>query len=483
VRVRYHCFMRSWQVFVGITMMLVVACLAEAAGGDSVQPNIVLLVTDDQRHDTIGFLHPVLETPNMDYLADAGVWFSNAFATTPICSASRATMLTGLHERTHGYGFGGSMPLAMLEKSFPALLRGAGYVTGFIGKNGTGLDEVRQQLLYDYHLQVNQSPYIQMREGELIHASDYMANKAAEFIAAQSATKPFLLEVAFHAPHAEDGDPRQFIPPERFTDLYQGIDHPDPPLSDPAFFNTLPIFLQEILNRTRWFWRWTPELSDGMMSSYLAMIHGVDVAVGEILVAVDDHGFSDNTVVILIGDNGAFIGERGYAGKWLAYDPSIRIPLIISDQRAGALRGRMVEEISLNLDLPETILDLAGVEIPAAMQGHSLAPFLRGEQPTWRTDTFLEHSWTRPPQVVIARHESLRTDHLKYIHYVDHGREELYDLRTDPNEATNLADDPAWSAELGHLRDRTVELRKLYAGLVFKDGFESGDLAAWTVVN
>ncbi len=474
--------MGFWRAGVAITATIVGGCTVEAAGLFSVKPNVVLLVTDDQRHDTIGFLHPVLDTPNMDSLATAGVWFSNAFATTPICSASRATMLTGLHERTHDHGFGELIPLAMLEKSYPALLRGGGYVTGFIGKNGAELDEERQELLFDFFLQVDRSPYIEIREGVLIHATDYMAHKAVEFIADQSASQPFLLEVAFNAPHAEDNDPRQFIPPERFADLYQDIVHAQPPLSDPAFFDTLPIFLQEGLNRTRWFWRWTPELFDSMMSSYLAMVHGVDAAVGEILEAIDAHGFADNTVVILISDNGAFIGERGFAGKWLAYDPSIRIPLIVCDPRPGALRGQMVEELVLNLDLPETILDLAGIEAPAVMQGRSLAPLLRGEQPAWRIDTFLEHSWTRPPQAVIARHESLRTDHLKYIHYVDHGREELYDLSTDPDEGTNLAGDPEWMIELENLRNRTVELRKLYAGLVFEDGFESGDLTEWIVV-
>lgn len=462
-----------------ITVILVTGCVVEEAGTAPDPPNILVLVTDDQRHDAVGFLHPVLETPHMDSLADAGVWFANAFVTTPICSASRATLLTGLHERTHGHAFGEQIPVAILAKSYPQLLRNAGYVTGFVGQNGINLNEERRQLLFEHYQQVNRTPYLQVRDGELIHATDYMAKKAVEFIEAQRSAQPFLLTVAFHAPHAEDGDPQQFIPPVRFADLYQGIDHPEPPLSDAAFFNGLPIFLQESLNRVRWFWRWTPELYDSMLSSYLAMIHGVDDAVGEILLALDANGFYDNTVVILVSDNGAFIGERGFAGKWLAYEPSIRIPLIISDLRSGeGMRGSTVHEIVLNLDVPETILDFAGVEIPSVMQGRSLRPFVQGSSPVWRTDTFLEHTWTRPPTAVIPRHESLRSEEMKYIHYIDHGREELYDLDTDPHEAVNLAGDAAWSYELLSMRERTVELREFYSGLLFADGFESGDTTA-----
>ena len=476
--------MRQLRILAVLAVALVAAPIAGALDPVPQPPNIVLLVTDDQRFDALGFLHPVLETPNMDRLADAGVWFANAFATTPICSASRATLLTGLHERTHGHGFGEQLPFGLLENSYPRLLRSAGYVTGFVGNNGEGLDLARQQLLFDHFLEVDGSPYIQVREGELNHATDYVARKAVDFITQRLIDEPWLLTVAFHAPHAEDGDPRQFIPPERWTDLYQGINHDDPPLSDPAFFDALPVFLQQNLNRERWFWRWTPNLYDTMLSSYLAMVHGVDDAIGEILDAIDAGGFADKTVVILIGDNGSFIGERGYAGKWLAYEPSIRIPLIVSDPRiSGAAGGLRVDRLVLNLDLPETILDLAGVEIPAVMQGRSLVPFLHGENPEWRSDAFLEHTWTRPPQYVIPRHESLRTDHLKYIHYIDDGREELYDLGVDPDEGVNLAGDPAWSDELQVLRQRTVELRDLYAGLLFSDGFESGDTTAWAVVN
>ena len=442
------------------------------------RPNLIFLFTDDQRFDALGFLHPILETPNIDGLAAQGVYFPNAFVTTPICPSSRATVLTGLHERTHGFTFG-TQPLRLeyLRQSYPRLLRNHGYTTGFVGKNGAGLDAERIELLFDEFVPVS-LPYIQIRDGEEIHGTDYIARKAAEFIA--HADEPFMLTVWFNAPHAEDGNPVQFVPPARYDHLYAGIDFPDPPTSDPGFFLGLPEFLQQSLNRVRWFWRWTPELYDPMMSRYLAMITGIDDAVGEILEQSAASGVADRTVVLLMSDNGYFVGERGFAGKWLAYEPSILTPFLIYDPRADRpLQGRVLPQLVLNVDLPETILELAGIEIPAAMQGRSLVPLLEGEDPVWRQDFFIEHSFTSPPSIAIPRHQSLRTESLKYIHYVEHSQEELYDLRLDPYETTDLAGEPEYQAQLEALRQRTIELRDFYAGVIFTDGFESGDTSAW----
>ena len=444
---------------------------AVAATGD--QPNIIFLFTDDQRFDALGFLHPVLETPNLDALAGGGVYFPNAFVTTPICPSSRATVLTGLHEQAHGFTFFTPLlRLEFLEHSYPKLLRDQGYTTGFVGKNGALLDGERIELLFDDFVPVT-LPYFQVRDGENIHATDYTARKAADFIA--EAAEPFMLSVWFNAPHAEDGDPAQFIPPERHNELYTGIDFPVPPTGDPDFFLALPKFLRQSLNRERWFWRWTPQLYDPMMSRYLAMITGVDDAVGEILEQTIVSGVADRTVMIFMSDNGYFVGERGFAGKWLAYEPSIRTPLLIHDPRAAAgSRGRVLPQLVLNVDLPETILELAGVEVPATMQGRSLVPLLDGETPPWRQDFFVEHTFTAPPSFVIPQHESLRTAELKYVHYLEHDHEELFDLRVDPHEETDVADQPAYREQLEAVRRRTIELKQLDAGVLFADGFESG---------
>lgn len=457
--------------------ILVLLCLGmpgEVLAEPIERPNIIFLFSDDQRSDALGFLHPVLETPNMDRLAQQGVYFPNAFVTTPICASSRATVLTGLYEQQHGFTFRTPpLNLNLLQDSYPKLLRDHGYTTGFVGKNGMSLDSERIDLLFDYYVPVTRNPYIKERDGEEVHATDYTAKKATEFI--RNTVEPFMLSVWFNAPHAEDSDPAQFIPPQRYADLYAGVDFPDPPTSDPGFFIGLPGFLQNSLNRVRWSWRWTPELYDSMMSGYLAMIKGVDDAIGEILQQTVSSGVADNTVVIFMSDNGYFIGERGFAGKWLAYEPSIRVPLLIYDPRTEYdQQGSALTKLVLNIDLPETILDLAGIDIPRSMQGRSLLPLLNGELQDWREDIFIEHSFTFPPSVVIPPHEGLRTVSHKYIHYLEQDYEELYDLQLDPFETSNLATEPAHQDQLAALRQRTAEFKQFCntAELVFRNSFE-----------
>ena len=461
------------NIFSIFNLILTLFCLSLSfwsVAGSIDKPNIIFIFTDDQRFDALGFLHPVLETPNIDRLAERGVYFPNAFVTTPICASSRATVLTGLHEQRHGFTFR-TPPLNMkfLQKSYPKLLRDNGYTTGFVGKNGMSLDKDRIELLFDYYVPVSIKPYIQIRDGEEIHATDYTAKKAAEFI--KNTANPFVLSVWFNAPHAEDSDPEQFIPPQRYNNLFSGIDFPDPPTSDPNFFSMQPEFLQDSLNRVRWAWRWTPQLYDSMMSGYLAMIKGVDDAIGEILEQTVTSGVADRTVVIFMSDNGYFIGERGFAGKWLAYEPSIRVPLLIYDPRLDSTQqGRILPQTALNIDLPETILDLAGVEIPHSMQGRSLVPLLNGDNPDWRNDFFIEHFFTFPPKVVIPPHESLRSTDLKYIHYTEQDYEELYNLNDDPYEQFNLANQPVYRAQLDIFRKRTIELKRLYSGFEMNAG-------------
>ena len=150
----------------------------------------------------------------------------------------------------------------------------------------------------------------------------------------------------------------------------------------------------------------------------------------------------DNTVIVLLGDNGYFLGERGFAGKWLMHDLSIRIPLIILDPRVPAKqRGLVRQEMALNVDLAPTFLDMAGLEIPEIFQGQSLAPLIQGEKPDWRTEVLCEHLWDKSD---IPLTECLRTERWKYIRYNKlKGMDELYDLKADPYEITNVIDDPA----------------------------------------
>ncbi len=419
------------------------------------QPNIILLLTDDQRADALGCAgNPIIQTPNMDTLAARGVRFERAFVTTPICAASRASILTGLYERTHGYTFT-KPPLdqRLTGISYPTLLREAGYYTGFIGKLGVRLEEGLIEEMFNTH-RVTAYPYFKEVAGESRHLTELHGDYAVEFLRERPTDRPFCLSLSFWAPHADDGSEEQYFWPPDCDALYRDTQIPEPDLSDPAFFEALPEFLKRSLNRTRWHWRFDgPQKYQQMVQGYYRMISGVDMVIGRLMAELERSGEAENTVIILTSDNGYFLGERGFAGKWLMHDLSLRIPLIMYDPRTpGRGEGAVRNEMALNIDLPPTILDLAGLPAPEAMQGRSLLPLIEGRPADWREEFVSEHLWDNPD---IPRSECLRTDRWKYIRYPDHPEyEELYDLTEDPAESSNLSREPGQASRIQGLRDR-----------------------------
>lgn len=426
------------------------------------RPNVLFLLTDDQRFDQMSCAgHPVLRTPNMDRLADRGVRFTEAFVTTSICAASRATFLTGLHEGSHRYTFG-TPPLDRDLPTYAGLLRTAGYRTGFVGKLGVRL-EARPGELFDWFRPMS-PPYLG-RRGDARHLTDRTADAAISFLAARAEDdRPFCLSVSFNAPHAEDSNQEQYVPPPDLASLYADADVPPPPLSEPEFFAGLPEFVRESLNRVRWFWRFDTEPKRiEMTKRYWRMITGVDRAIGRILEELDRQGIADDTVIVFAGDNGYFLGERGFAGKWTIHEPSIRIPLIVADPRLPAARRGVVDRhMVLNVDVAPTILAASGLPVPQGMQGRDLEPLLAGEADVeWRNDMFYEHRFDHPQ---IPRSEGVRTLRWSYVRYYEQEPvyEELYDLEADPLQARNLADDPSAADVLAELRARTDALRGRY---------------------
>jgi arylsulfatase A-like enzyme len=226
-------------------------------------------------------------------------------------------------------------------------------------------------------------------------------------------------------------------------------------------------------NRRRWHWRFdTPEKYQKMMKGLYRMTSGVDMAIGNILQHLKTMGAADNTIVIFMSDNGMFYGERGLSDCWTMHEESIHVPCIIYDPRSDKKnRGKVVDELVLNVDLSPTILDLAGINIPEQVHGRSLAPFLRGEDPAWRSDFYCELLWHAPkPDSLkassgsIPENEGLRTKRWKYIRWFKQQPvyEELYDLEDDPHETVNLVEDPEYSEKLDELRRRCAELRDRY---------------------
>jgi len=432
------------------------------------QPNIIFLLTDDHRADAMGCAgNPIIHTPNMDDLARNGVRFTNAFVTTSICASSRASIFTGQWTRRHGINdFKTPFTEAALAQTYPMLLRQAGYRIGFIGKYGVGRDLPVDKYNY-WRGFAGQGKYEHKDEnGNYKHLTQIMGEQAIEFLHGCSKDQPFCLSVSFKAPHVQDRDPRQFIYDRAYKNMYKDVTIPVPKTANPYYFEALPEFLQKSEARRRWQIRFsTPEKFQESVKGYYRLITGVDFVIGKIRQELKRLNFADNTVIIFSGDNGFYLGEHGLAGKWFPHEESIRVPLIVFDPRTkiqnskfkirNSYRGVTMEEFALNVDITPTILELAGVKVPQQMQGRSLIPLLKGRKPDWRAEFFYEHPFEHK---TIAKSEAVRTERFKYTRYVDFDYEELYDLKTDPHETTNLAKDKKYQRTLESLRKRCDEL-------------------------
>ncbi|MFB9054833.1 sulfatase [Formosa undariae] len=410
------------------------------------KPNIIFILTDDQRWDALGFQgNPIIKTPNMDELAGSGVYFKNAFVTTPICAASRATLFTGLYERTHDFNFGKpKLKDNYMYESYPYLLKKAGYRTGLVGKLGVKLNKGIEDSLFDTSKKTFW-PYLVEVDGEERHLADINGDHAIDFIKSEKG-KPFCLSLSFWSPHADDGAEEQYFWPKYVDSLYVNDTIPVPETADPKFFAALPEFMKHTMNRKRWYWRYdTPEKYQKMVKGYYKMISTVDGVIGRIRKTLEEEGLADNTVIVFMGDNGYYMGERGFSGKWLMHEQSLRVPLMIYDPREPkSAQSKTFDEMVLNLDIAPTLLDLAGVGIPESYQGESLVEFYNNDISNWRKSAFFEHQ--REGESLLPKTEAFRDDTYKFIRY-EAAPEfiELYNLKEDFNEVNNLALDKKYS--------------------------------------
>ncbi len=435
------------------------------------RPNIIFILTDDQRWDELGYAgNKIIKTPEMDKLARDGTYFRKAFVTTPICAASRASILTGLYERTTGYTFQqGPLKEPYVKLIYPVILKNNGYYTGFFGKLGVTINESKklfdEEDVYDrngkYH---NRKGYFYKTIGaDTVHLTRYTGYQAQEFIKKNAqGDKPFCLSLSFSAPHAHDPAPEQYFWQAKSNKLYAGITIPAPLLGEDKYFLALPKEVREGFNRLRWTWRFdTPEKYQHSVKGYYRMISEIDDEIGELRKVLEEKGIANNTVIILMGDNGYFVGDRQLADKWLMYDNSLRVPMIIYDPRVK--KHHDVNDMVLNIDIPKTILDLAGVNAPAEYQGNSLRYYVEGKKPKVVHKAILvEHLWKLPQ---IPSSEGIRTNRWKYFRYrFIKTPEELYDLEKDPLETKNLAQDPKYKHVLDKLRGEMEAKIKKYTG-------------------
>jgi len=446
-----------------VALLFCAACAPPRSAAPPQRPlNIVLLYADDWRHDTLGCAgNPVVRTPRLDALAHEGVRFTHNGVTTAICGVSRATMLTGQWMSRHGCrAF--DMFKTPWSETFPGVLRAHGYWVGHVGKWHNGAFPAAE---YDFGADrlANGTHWTKDRDGARVHVTERNARDAVDFLRERPADRPFCLTVAFFAPHAEDGHPRQYLPQPESMAMYANDTVPVPPTATEAAFRALPPFLSNERNegRRRWSLRFaTPERYQESMRDYYRLVSEVDAACGRVLDELARQGLLDSTLVVFTTDNGYLHGEHGLADKWYPFEESIRTPLIVRDPRMPAsARGATRDALTLNVDLAPTILAAARCDAPPAMQGRDLAPlYLRAEPVAWRDEWFYEHPTIQSAAFIPSSEALVRRDR-KLIAWPDFSVEQYFRLDRDPREERDLAADPAEAAEVAALRARLASLK------------------------
>jgi arylsulfatase A-like enzyme len=516
-------------------LMLAAATTTTAvAAQPAARPNIVFIFSDDHAPHAIGayngWLKSVNPTPNIDALAASGMLFRNSFCTNSICGPSRAVIQTGKHSHKNGFMNNGNS-FDWNQQTFPKLLQQAGYTTALYGKSHLqgkpqGYDDWKvlpgQGLYYNPDLI---TPEGRVRvEG---HCTDVVTDLAVEWLKeGRDGSKPFMLMVQHKAPH------RNWMPALRHLSLYDDMQMPEPNTlfdkwhdnAPPARFQELEIDRHMHLNfdlfvdltpdfdgdsqeggtdRSAWrnmqrmsaeqlaAWRafYGPRdeafhqaclTADGLVrwkyqryvKNYLRCVRGVDESVGTLMATLEELGLSDNTVVIYSSDQGFYIGDHGWYDKRWMYEESLKMPLIVK-WPGVAEAGSVNEDLVQNLDYAETFLEIAGAEIPADMQGRSLVPLLAGETPAdWRESIYY-HYYEYPSVHMVPRHNGVRDDRYKLIHFYQFDEWEFYDLKTDPDELQNLYEQADYADEIATMK---VELERLRAE--YQDDSDVAELPA-----
>jgi N-acetylglucosamine-6-sulfatase len=450
---------------------------ASASRDETRRPNIVFILTDDQRWDYMGCMgHPFLKTPHLDRLAAEGALFINAFCTTSLCSPSRATFLTGTYAHVHGViNNRGREYNPEVTPSFPQILQAAGYRTAYIGKwHQAYHDEPRPG--FDYWLSfVGQGSYFDQQLNEngrrfekKGYITDILSDYAVQYIE-RNAEQPFCLILSHKAVH------EPFLPPPRHAAAYAGESLPEPPNYRDDFAGKAAWQRRPVRDWTRYR---SSEVRSGAVPdavaagpwedpanwwhdrgralNYTRCINSIDEGVGRIIAALEEHGVLDDTIIVFASDNGYFLGEHGRHDKRIAYDEAMRIAFVVRYPRTG-LQGATIEGLALNLDLAPTLLDFTGVPIPGTMRGLSLRPLLEGKASTVRDDMFYEY-WVELTHY-IPRTLCVRTEDWKYIEYPDlDDIDELYDLKSDPAELHNLSQAPEHAEKKREMKARLQRL-------------------------
>lgn len=477
----------------------VLSSLPLAAAAD--RPNILFIMSDDHAYQAIGaYGSNRNQTPNIDRLAKEGMRFDRAFVTNSICGPSRAVILTGKYSHLNGFhDNAGNAWFNGKQQAAPKLLQAAGYQTAVIGKWHLNSDPTG----FDYwHILIGQGPYYNPRmktaEGIVEHdgyTTDIITDVALDWLQTKrDPRKPFLLMYQHKAPHRNwQPAPRhldrykdvEIAEPETLFDDYSGREKPaaenemsvakhltphdlklvpQPGLTpeqqaafDEAYGEENDELKKSLLapkQQTQWNYQ-------RYAKDYLRCIDAVDENVGRVLDYLDQSGLAENTVVIYTSDQGWYLGEHGWYDKRWMYEESFRTPLLVrwpGQTQASGTSNKMV----MNLDLAETFLDIAGVEVPADMQGASIVPILKGEEtPDWRKSVYY-HYYEFPQPHHVHPHYGVRTERYKLIHFYTIDAWELFDLEKDPNELKSVYRDPEYGETVTDMKKELQRLREQY---------------------
>ncbi|WP_299578271.1 sulfatase [uncultured Sunxiuqinia sp.] len=499
------------------------ACSQPAAEKTKTKPNIVYIMSDDHAYQAISaYGHGLNKTPNIDRIAEQGAIFTRGFVSNSICAPSRAVMLTGKHSFVNGK-VDNVQPFDWNQMSFPKLLQQNGYQTALIGK--IHLDGLPQGFDYSAVLP-GQGHYYNpdfIINGEKKRLDGYVTDLTTEmslkWLKERDPEKPFCLLYHQKAPH------REWLPAERHYKEYTGMTFKEPEtlfddyegrgtaakeqemnvLKDmnwagdskirpevmdelgipqtltwdkAAYTNNLGRMDEQ--QRAAWdavydpivedFARKYPDMNEKelmqwrfqrYMQDYLGCIASVDEGVGQLLDFLEENGLAENTIVVYTSDQGFYLGEHGWFDKRFMYEESFRTPLLMM-YPSEIEPGTVVDELVQNIDFAPTFLDYAGVDIPQDVQGESFRKLVSGESSEWRDAIYYTY-YEYPSIHMVKRHYGVRTDRYKLIHfYYDIDEWELYDLEKDPQEMTNVYDDPAYAEVQKMMHERLTELREKY---------------------
>jgi arylsulfatase A-like enzyme len=454
----------------------------------SQRPNILLLSTDEHRFDCLGcYGNPVIRTPNLDRIAAEGVRFNRGYVQNPMCMPSRMAIMTGRYCAEHGCNINCTgIPEHEQAHTFMRHLQDAGYYTAGIGKmhmmpkwgpfGFTYLDLVEGKAdannQYTDYLKAKGLNDLQHQAlGEKLPFGTYtnalpvedtidafIGRRATRWLETWQGEQPFFLWVSFCNPHFP------FDPPVPYDTLYDPTEVPLPVWRE-GEMDTKPT--QRQLQHERGYDTLTEPQLRQIVANYYGNITLVDDRVGHILDVLDQRGWMDNTLIAFISDHGDHLGDHRLLLKSgvTFYDACVRVPYLIR-YPCTFPQGLVCDELVEAIDLPATLLDVAGVHVPETMQGRSLVGLAEGKLKDvagWRDDAFSEidlriNPRMHGPKAAHARDyvAMICTHEWKYVHFPTLGIGELYDLVNDPHELINLFYDPAYADKVAEMRVRLL---------------------------